>query len=60
MVQIIVMLLVHFSTYDNADNLIALLSGNGSADQNMIYVDWDETVHLTPVRRKGQGDWRVL
>jgi len=60
MVQIIAMQLVHFSSYDNADNLIALLSGYNSADQNMIYVDWNETVHLTPVRRKSQGDQRGL
>jgi hypothetical protein len=60
MVQIIVMQLVHFSSYDSADNLIALLSGYRSADQNMICVDWHETVHLTPVGRKGQEDRRVL
>ena len=60
MVQIIAMQLVHFSSCDNADNLIALLSGYSSADQNMIYVDWDETLHLTPFRRKGQGDQKGL
>jgi len=60
MIQIIVMQLVHFSSYDNANNLIALLSGYSSADQNIVYVDWDKTVHLTPVRSKGQGDQRCL
>jgi len=54
------MQLVHFLIYDNADNLITLLSGYSSADGNMIYVNWDKTMHLTPVRRKGQADRRVL
>jgi hypothetical protein len=51
MIQVIVMQLVHFSSYDIADNLIALLGGYSSADQNMINGDWDKTLHFTPVRK---------
>ena len=43
MVQIIVMQLVCFSSYENADNLAVPLSGYISADQDMICGDWDET-----------------